>query len=169
MMTTDEDGISHFKGHPDASERIARDILQKLRASGDLTEHTCTLIKYHDVRFEPNEKMIKKYMGLLGTARFFELLQLQRADMLSQSPAYAFRLEKLDRVCELARRIEHDGEALTVAELTVDGNDIIKCGVGEGKKVGEILKTLLNEVMDGQLQNEKSELLDRVFELIEQK
>jgi tRNA nucleotidyltransferase/poly(A) polymerase len=42
-----EDGKVHFYGHADISEEIARDILKRLKYSGDITDSVCLIIKNH--------------------------------------------------------------------------------------------------------------------------
>lgn len=167
--TTDEYGVSHYKGHPDISEKKARGILKRLKASGELTSSVSTLVKYHDVRFECDKKMIRRFLGKLGKSAFFELADLQLADVLSQSPEYSFRKEKLECVRELATEICKNDEALCVADLKINGNDVMRvCGV-TGKAVGEILKNTLDDVVDEKLDNEREVLLEHLRELFENK
>lgn len=158
--TTDEYGVSHFKCHPDIGEKKAREILKRLKASGELTSSVCTLVKYHDVRFECDKKMIKRFLGKIGKDAFFELADIQLADVLSQSPEYSFRKEKLGLVRELATEICKNGESLCVADLKINGNDVINvCGV-TGKAVGEILKNALNDVIDEKIDNNQETLME---------
>ncbi len=157
--TTDGYGVSHFKGHPDIGEKKAREILKRLKASGEFTDSVCTLIKYHDVRFENERKTIRRFAAKLGYDAFSELLDMQIADVLSQSPEYLFRAEKIERVRETANELRQSGEAMHVSDLRIDGNDVMRvCGV-TGKTVGEILKTVLDEVLDDKLENERETLL----------
>ena len=45
-------------------------------------------------------------------------------------------------------------------ELAVNGNDLMNIGYRPGKALGDALQALLQKVIDGELPNEKDELLD---------
>ena len=44
-------------------------------------------------------------------------------------------------------------------DLAINGKDLISEGFEPGKKIGEVLETLLEKVIEGEVPNEKSELL----------
>lgn len=49
----------------------------------------------------------------------------------------------------------------SLSDLLISGNDLLKIGI-ENKKIGELLDSVLDEVIDGKLENEKEKLLDYV-------
>ena len=59
---------------------------------------------------------------------------------------------------ELICKISDGNECLTLKDLEIDGNDIKKLGFS-GKKIGEVLNLLLENVLDGTLPNGKKELV----------
>jgi len=63
------------------------------------------------------------------------------------------------------RAIEASGDALTVRQLAVTGDDLIAAGVPAGKAMGEILRQLLDEVLDEPWRNTKEHLIARAKEL----
>ena len=64
-------------------------------------------------------------------------------------------------------RISQD--PLSVKMLKIDGNDLMKeLKLKPGPKVGAILDVLLSETMDEMLKNEKSDLLARSKELMDE-
>jgi tRNA nucleotidyltransferase (CCA-adding enzyme) len=63
------------------------------------------------------------------------------------------------------RGIEASGDPLTVRDLAVSGDDLQAAGVQPGKAMGEILKKLLEEVLDEPWRNTREHLLSRVKEL----
>ena len=62
-------------------------------------------------------------------------------------------------------RIEASGDPLTVRELAVSGDDLAAAGVPAGKVMGEILRRLLDEVLDEPWRNTREQLLARAQEL----
>ena len=61
--------------------------------------------------------------------------------------------------------IEASGDALTVRDLAVSGDDLAVAGVPPGKAMGEILRRLLEEVLDEPWRNTRAHLLARAREL----
>lgn len=51
------------------------------------------------------------------------------------------------------------GDCTSLSTLAVSGKDLIALGIPAGKRVGNVLETLLDRVIDGSLQNEKAALL----------
>ena len=63
------------------------------------------------------------------------------------------------------KSIEASSDALTVRELAVSGTDLAEAGVPPGKAMGEILRRLLDEVLDEPWRNTREHLLARAKEL----
>lgn len=56
-LTLDEDGTTHFYGHPAVGKEMARKILRRLRFDNYTIDLACRLIQYHDVTF--SEKKVR--------------------------------------------------------------------------------------------------------------
>lgn len=167
--TTDNDGVSHYKGHPDASEAIAFATLKALKAPNKLCDSVCKLVKYHDERLKPERIRIKKFLSKHGDEFFFDLLKLQKADILSQNPKFYYRLENQNRVYELACSIVKEGTALAVKDLMINGDDVVSLGVKPGKTVGEILSGVLDAVVSEKIRNDREMLIEYAQALIYKK
>lgn len=160
----DEKGEMHFKCHAEKSCEIAEKILTELRFSNAEKDEILTLIKYHDIPFmcedmkTVSEKRIKRIVSKFGKDLSLKLLEVRKCDNIAQNPEYflgnTFYSDCKKLICEIA---DSDG-CLTLKDLAVGGNDIIKLGF-TGKEIGEILNLLLENVLDGTLQNNKNELL----------
>ena len=93
---------------------------------------------------------------------------MKRADILAQSDFR--RAEKLAYVAEyeqLYGQIEKEQQCLSIQELAVDGNDLIALGMKPGKKLGEVLKSLLELVLDEPECNTKERLLAEARKMIQ--
>lgn len=164
--TTDKDGVCHYKGHPAVSEAIAYSVLKGLKLPNKLCNTVCTLIKHHDEKIAPDSIRIKRLMSTLGVDMFFDLLKLQKADILSQNPKYYSRLEALNEVYKQANEILKTSTALNVKDLKINGDDMIALGVPRGKRIGEILNELLELVVSNKLYNDREMLIERAEEII---
>ena len=63
------------------------------------------------------------------------------------------------------RAVEASGDPLTVRELAISGDDLAGAGVPPGRAMGEILRRLLEEVLDEPWRNTREHLLARAREL----
>lgn len=160
----DEKGEMHFKCHAQKSFEFAEEILTRLRFSNAEKDEILTLIKYHDIPFmcedmkTVSEKRVKRIVSKFGKDLSLKLLEVRRCDNLAQNPEY-FLGNTFYSDCErLIEEIVGEGDCLTLKDLAVDGNDLLNLGLS-GKKIGEILNLLLENVLDGTLPNEKNVLL----------
>lgn len=153
-----EDGQGHFYGHHRRSVELAEEILRRLRAPKKLREEVVTLVRYHDAPIEEDPARLRRWLHKLGPERFFDLLDIQRGDAAGQGLAYCTRIRRADRLESLARGLLAQAPCLTLADLAVDGRDLLALGY-RGPALGRALQGLLEEVLAGRLPNEKSALL----------
>ena len=71
--------------------------------------------------------------------------------------------ERLDRFRALVEQERTQPHRL--ADLAVDGRDLIEHGYTEGPQLGQTLRTLLEEVVEEPERNEREQLLNRAKEL----
>ena len=159
-MTTDTQGISHFKNHQYVGGQIAEKILKRLRFSKKETKYICSLIAQHDNRFPASEKSVKKFISRHGKDFFRDYVKIRTADTLAQSDY--MRNEKLNNiksVNNIGEEIIRSGLPLSLKELALNGNDLINLGF-KGKDIGNMLNEILNLVMENKLSNKKDDLID---------
>ncbi|MBQ2775447.1 MAG: HD domain-containing protein [Clostridia bacterium] len=167
--TFDEKGRAHFYGHQKVSAEIAADILAQLKLPNKFRDEVLFLIDNHDrwELYEKSERM-KKYLARFGLERTIKLLQVMRADVLSQSPEYHFRLESIAAAEQLAKELAALEPCLTLKSLAVNGRTLINHGIPEGKDLGAVLSALLEEVIDEKIPNDSNALIVRAKEIFEQ-
>jgi tRNA nucleotidyltransferase (CCA-adding enzyme) len=157
-----EDGIGHFYGHGVESERIALDVLTRLKFDNFTKERVCALVKYHDVPFEANRHSVRKWLNRLSPEVLDELILLKRADNFAQSPGVFSRQQTYDQIEALRNQILEERACFSLKDLKINGNDLKTAGISEGKEIGEILRHLLDMVMKEDVENERGKLLDYV-------
>ncbi len=165
--TVGKDGQGHFYGHAKKSYEIASRFLSEMKVDNDTKNKVLLLVKNHDTPLPKEEKELKKRISRLGADMFFDLLELERADCKAQDESVKYRLKMYDEIECIAKDIIERGECLKITDLMIDGNDIISLGVDEGKCIGEILRRLLSEVIDGVLDNNRDVLMKRAKEHLE--
>ena len=159
--STDEQGIDHFYGHPAVSAELADRMLKALKFDNATRKRVVELVEYHDVRIEPRDRVIRRWLNRLGPEAFAQLLEVKRADNLGQNPEKtADDLNKLEEIKTRMERIIAQRQCLTLKDLAVDGRDVMAAGVSPGPEVGRVLKDLLEEVLNGEIPNERAVLLN---------
>jgi len=165
--TTDEDGIDHFHGHVEISEEMTAKILKRLKFDNDTIICVRIYIRYHDVEINPSQKAVRRALNKVGEEYFGGLLELKRADCLAQS--MYMREEKLavlDKVEAVYREILEKKQCVSLKDLAVTGSDLMKLGVPQGRRVGELLSVLLEEVLEEPSRNTYDYLLKKAKTLI---
>jgi tRNA nucleotidyltransferase (CCA-adding enzyme) len=161
VKTTDEQGIDHFKGHPEKGVEIVRKLLRRLKFDNETIDRTCRLVQWHDYRYSEKKNGMRRAVNKIGEDLMEELFLLQRCDVLAQSREYREeKLRILDQAEELFRQIQADGECTSLKTLAVSGSDLIKAGHRPGKQLGNTLQKLLEHVLEVPQDNEKQVLLE---------
>ena len=162
-FSLDENGVGHFYSHASRSAMIAEERLTLLRCDSKTKQAVIKLIKLHDTPIEESEKIIKRRLNSMGRDLFFDLISLKRADTAGLSPEYASRNAHFDRLEEMAREILEGDDCFSLKSLAINGNDLISLGF-KGRGIGEMLSFLLEEVIEGRLENEREKLEEKAKE-----
>lgn len=157
----DDNGIRHFKGHGKVSAEMTDDIMRRLKFDNDTREKVVKLVYYHDASFEVGKKYVRRWLNKIGVEQFKRLLVLRRADIMGQSELNRDeRLQKLDAVKVCLEEVLKEKPAFSVKDLEIDGKDIMNLmRINEGKDVGYWLGKIMNLVIDGELNNERHDLI----------
>ena len=160
--SVDAAGISHFYGHPAKGARMADAILRRLRCDGALRRRIVRLIELHDERTTPELPAVRRLMRRTELPVLRQLFLLQRADAAGQAPAT--RPSKFARIAQveaLVSRVLDEGLCFTTRQLCVSGDDLAALGVPRGPQIGLLLNRLLDEIIDGRLENDRQALLSQ--------
>ncbi|NLM48980.1 MAG: CCA tRNA nucleotidyltransferase [Epulopiscium sp.] len=157
---TDEKGIDHFHGHVRESVRLTKDIVKRLKFDKKSSSHIIKLIDWHDERIKKDKRAVKEVLSQIGEEAFLDLLKVQLADSRAQNPKYIKeKEEQLQSLYEVYKEIKENNECFLIKDLAVNGEDLIRLGIKEGKEIGELLKQLLELVIENPDQNNKESLL----------
>lgn len=157
-FSIDDNGIGHFYKHHLESEEIARQILTRLRFDNKTINNVSILVREHMSRYDfLRTKNIKKFISRVGIENLDDLFELQIADIKGLALREGIdKVKKLRFECE---RVINENHPLSVKDLKINGYDLMSLGVPQGKDIGEILKQLLEIVLDRPETNNKEELL----------
>ena len=158
-FTIDDKGVGHFYGHGDISWKISKDILSRLKVSNEDYNLITHLVKYHDVLIEPNEKSVKRALNKHGEETLRLLLLIKRADNAGQNIELFNRKEEYDQLESVIDSVIKDSECFSLKQLAIKGDDLINLGIKPSAQMGQILNTMLEMVINGDIPNDKTVLL----------
>ena len=157
-FTRDENGRGHFKGHAQVSARMAEEILRRLHAPAQLRETAVWLIDHHMTVLQPEEALLRRSLSRYGKERLELLLCLQEADMKGKGTNEHENSQRYPRLRQILQKLDAEEGRLTLRSLAVNGNDLLALGM-QGKEIGSCLAWLLEQVLSGELENEKTALI----------
>lgn len=155
--TVDANGVGHFYGHPKASREIAAGILRRLRFSGEDTARILLLVEQHDLPLGDTGRQVRRRLSQIGEARFRDLLAIKKGDAVGQG-THPEDIAWLHAIEKRLNGVLAAEDCFSLRRLAVDGNDIKTLGLS-GPAVGEMLRALLDAVIEEQAANTREALL----------
>ena len=154
------DGAAHFKGHNQRGAQLARVILRRLKAPAYLVDGAVGLIAVHDAPLPADDVGILKLLNRSGAIFLRRLCALKYADLDAHANTPEVAARRAD-VAAFERRMKELAKTgcYTMRQLAINGADLMDIGIPAGPGVGATLQTLLNDVMEGTLPNEREALL----------
>lgn len=164
--------LLHGVGRPRADEThypaVSADLLagwlKEYRFSNEEQRTVTHLIRHHRVDPHMDDVALRRLLRDVGKASAHAVLRLARAVAIGEGRDPA-PLDALKVRLEAALLLN---VPTTVGDLRVDGRDVQKAG-GRGRQIGEILQTLLDEVVEDPQRNDRAYLLARIEELLADK
>ena len=166
--------LLHDLGKPEAEREggdhaaigaaIAGRALSRLRYPTSLRDYVVRLVREHpfEQAGEPEPVDARRFLARHGDRLALDLLAHRAADLAGKTvPESEWEwLERFRALVEQERTQPH-----RLADLEVDGSDLIAIGFSEGPELGRALRTLLDEVVEEPERNRREQLLDRAREL----
>lgn len=160
--TVDNNGTESYPFHSQKSAETACGILKSLKAPTKLISQVKTLVEYHDFDCEENETSIKRLMSKIGGENTLLIFsEIRRADIMAQSDFnQEKRIRHIEKCADICRNLIDENACISIPQLDISGNDLINIGFEKGQALGAALNRLLDEVIDGNVPNEKQRLLE---------
>lgn len=152
-----ENGTITFYNHEMVSTKIAENIADRLKFSNKEREKFVTLVRWHQFTVDEHQtdSAIRRILRNVGPEYMEDMLALRVADRLGGGAREtSWRLEEFKK-----RLIEVQKEPFTVADLKIDGFDVMKkLDLKPGPEVGKILNELFEKVINKEVENSKDQL-----------
>jgi putative nucleotidyltransferase with HDIG domain len=172
-----KDGRLHYYAKPGVSahshEEIGAELaaraLSRLRYPAELQRRVRRIVRWH--MLDPGKAdplRARRLLARHGDELALDLVDHRLADARGKRmpdreppPAEIAKLEKFRRVIESERSKPH-----RLADLAVDGNDLIELGFAPGPALGKTLQVLLHDVVEDPEQNTRERLTERARQLL---
>ncbi|HUF13614.1 MAG TPA: CCA tRNA nucleotidyltransferase [Longimicrobiales bacterium] len=154
-----------FTGHPIAAARRAEEVMRRLKASNADTEHVRRLVLHQEDFFPPDapDSGIRRWLRDVGPDLVPDLVRLrialERADAAAAGRPIA--ADVIQRV-RAVRRLLSSRPPLVIGDLAIGGAELTELGIPPGPRYGEILRALLDEVIEQPELNTREGLMERV-------
>ncbi|MCP4198916.1 MAG: CCA tRNA nucleotidyltransferase [Proteobacteria bacterium] len=148
--------------------RLAGKWLKSMTFDNKIIESVPHLIKEN--RFQCtadwSDAEIRRFMHRIGRESLPDLLELHNA-VLQARKDNDTELEALNKLRDTVQSFASDHIALSVKELDIDGNELMRSlGLKSGPEVGKLLEELLDCVLENPDENKKARLIERAKERI---
>lgn len=157
----DKGGRGHFKGHEAIGAEMSKEILQRLKYKSSDIERIYKIILWHRDENIKDEYWIRKTLSKMGSEEGCrEILCIMRADALAKVREYQ-DTDTIDYAVRLLDKIISRGDAYSLKQLAVNGNDLLEMGIEKGK-IGKTLDMLLECVLKNPNMNDKALLIKMI-------
>lgn len=160
-----------FYEHERIGAEMVAPILERLRFSNQEREKITRLVRHHLICYDKSwsDAAVRRWLRRVGPELAEELYLLAEADGRAKGKDPTAELTELARLKEHVGKVLAAGAALSVRDLAISGRDLAQVlGLKPGPLFGEILRTLLDEVVDDPTQNQREHLLTRARALSSQ-
>lgn len=166
-FSLDEKGVGHFYDHAEKSAVMAEDIFRRFHSDNLTRQRVGKLVAHHGDMLPRSKKTMRRMLSKWTEEELTQLLAVKRADVMGLHPD--FRQEALASLREseqLLRQTLEEQPCVSVKALAISGAELLALGAEKGPRVGALLQSLLEDVMEERTENTRQALLDRAKTLL---
>lgn len=159
------DGRGTFYQHHKVSADITTRVMKFLKYSNEEIDIVNKLVYNHMSRYyKYTKKNVKKLINRVNIKNLDRLFKLMICDRIASNPPFEFDdIYKLKFTCE---KFLNEEQPLSVKDLDIDGYDLMRMGISQGRLIGEILDELFEMVLEDETKNSKYILVGEVNKLL---
>ena len=144
---------------------IAYKSLKELKFSNEVVTCVTQLVSHCNNPLPLNKYEMKLLMSKLNTEQMNRLIFINKCKAKRAGEESSGFADVLRAKC-LFDEIISNNECYNLKQLEINGNDLISLGIQQGSEIGTMLERLLNMVIEGNINNDKEELLEMAEEII---
>ena len=151
------------RSHEQVGAELAGEALRRLRYPNALRDRVCRIVRHHMFQVGKGDELrARRFLSRFGDELAFQLVDHKEADYLGKRTDDEPPIEDLEKLQQFRRTLERERkQPHRLADLAVDGSDLIALGFAPGPQLGRILQELLRDVVDEPSRNTREALLGR--------
>jgi tRNA nucleotidyltransferase (CCA-adding enzyme) len=163
----DAPGEFTFYRHDQLGAELSDEILRRLKFSNKERERVVGVVANHMFWYTPDwsDATVRRFVRRVGEDGIQDLFAVRAGDVIGRGRAEDPEVE----LGELRRRVDQvlsEDQALSIGDLAIKGPDVMAAlGVGPGPIIGEVLRALLEMVIEDPALNEREALLALIPEV----
>ena len=152
----------HFYNHENIGATMSEEILKRLKFSKNDIDMITKLIRLHLFNYtsEWSDSAVRRFLVKVGDNKTLENLFLLRIADEKGNPKSEYSFKNLDELKKRIDKIKKENDALSLKDLEINGDDLIKLGFIKSKRIGDILLEMLNMVIENPSLNNREYLLE---------
>lgn len=152
-------GLITFYNHEVVGEKLAIKIADRFKLSNKEKDKLVKLVQFHQFTVSEiqTDKAVRRFIKNVGKEYLEDIISLRFGDRIgSGAKPDSWRFDLFRK-----RLVEVQKQPFQIKNLKINGNDVMKIlGFSPGPKVGEVLKKIFNQVIEGKLKNERKDLIE---------
>lgn len=146
--------------HLDEKKQIIVKILQRIRFKNAVVKKVTILTKedWQVINFSQKKRIIQ-LASRIGMENLKDAWELKKALIKESQSSEEFKSAEIERAKNNLKETLQERPPVSFKDLTVNGKDLFELGYKEGREIGQILKELLNLVLEKPALNQKKILL----------
>lgn len=154
------DGSTIGQQHELVGEEMTRDAMTRLRYPKDRTDRVSDIVKHHMFAPFDSEKGARKFLNRVEP-HADDLLNLRWADQAAKGEGQdAFDDNEYEVQRGLVDQVRQQQQPTDLSQLAINGQDLIEAGFPQGPEIGQILESLMGQVIGDPSINERDKLLN---------
>ena len=158
-----------FYEHERVGAEMVAPLLTRLRFSNEEREKITALVRHHLLCYDSSwsDSAVRRWLKRVTPELAPELYLLASANVRGKGKDASNDLAQIEALKAHAERLIAEGAALSLRDLKIDGRTLMQTfDRRPGPWLGELLRTLLDEVVENPALNERDRLLERARELV---
>lgn len=158
LTLAEDDGRRQFLGHETIGSDMAFEIMGRMRFPIETTQKVAKLVLEHMRPIDCGPKAIRRLIRDMGE-QLQDWMDLKLADLRSHA---TFRADEWTEFLENLENEQNRKEIRPFENLAIRGRDLLECGIPQGERIGQILRTAEEMVLENPEINQRQILLDLV-------
>jgi tRNA nucleotidyltransferase (CCA-adding enzyme) len=158
-----------FYEHDRIGAEMVDPLLARLRFSTEEREHIVALVRHHIICYDEqwSDAAVRRWIRRVTPELTEDLYALCHADIVAKGTEHAEDFKNLENLKLHAARVVAEGAAFGLKDLAIDGGTLMReLGLPPGRQIGDLLRELLEDVIENPGLNTVPKLLARAKELL---